>query len=121
MGISFIGGGVMAEALIRGIIKADIAQPNEVIVSEPVSGRRDFLESEFGIRTVEQNGSILDAEGLIVLAVKPQTLPYVFPDLSVELYVLIILLLTINLTVLKFFSLAAFNTSLSSAIFSFVF
>ena len=82
MGISFIGGGVMAEALIRGIIKADIAQPNEVIVSEPVSGRRDFLEAEMGGRTVEQNGSILDAEGLIVLAVKPQTLPYVFPDLS---------------------------------------
>lgn len=80
MTISFVGGGVMAEALIKGIIKAGIATPSEIIVSEPVSARRIYLEAEFGIKTVEMNIALVGGDELLVLAVKPQTLPQIFSD-----------------------------------------
>ena len=64
MTISFVGGGVMAEALIKGIIKAGIATPGEIIVSEPVSARRIYLEAEFGIKTVEMNIALVGGDEL---------------------------------------------------------
>lgn len=82
MTISFVGGGVMAEALVKGVITAGIDKPGEIIVSEPISARRAYLESEYGIKTVEMNVSLAENDGFLVLAVKPQTLPYVFSDLK---------------------------------------
>ena len=45
MDIAFIGGGVMAEALIGGIINGGIASGGEVFVGEPISNRRSYLEN----------------------------------------------------------------------------
>ena len=55
MTISFVGGGVMAEAIIQGILSAKIAGPEEIIVTEPVEGRRSYLESKRGLRTYVDN------------------------------------------------------------------
>lgn len=82
MGISFVGGGVMAEALIKGIINAGLSNPGELTVSDPLEERRFYLESEYEINTVESNSSIVDGDGIIILAVKPQILPYVLSDLK---------------------------------------
>lgn len=82
MSISFVGGGVMAEAIIRGILNANIAGPEEIIVTEPVESRRSYLDAKLGLKTHEDNESILDSDGIIILAVKPQTLEYVFSDLN---------------------------------------
>ena len=60
MTISFVGGGVMAEAIIQGILNAKIASPEEIIVTEPVEGRRSYLESKLGLRTYVDNESVLD-------------------------------------------------------------
>ncbi|GIS65543.1 MAG: hypothetical protein CM1200mP3_17910 [Chloroflexota bacterium] len=49
MKISFVGGGVMCEALVAGILKSSLAQAEEVIVSEPVHDRRSYLESQYHI------------------------------------------------------------------------
>jgi len=82
MTISFIGGGVMAEALIKGIINSGISNSKNIKVSEPLVGRCSYLESEYGITTVRKNRDLIDNDGLLVLAVKPQTLPQVYSDLS---------------------------------------
>ena len=39
MPISFIGGGVMAEALIKGIVNSGVSKPQDIIVSEPLKER----------------------------------------------------------------------------------
>ena len=82
MGITFVGGGVMAEALIKGIINAGLSNPDDLMVSDPMKERRLYLESEYEIKTVESNDLILDGDGIIILAVKPQILPYVLSDLN---------------------------------------
>ena len=82
MNISFVGGGVMCEALVAGILDSALAKPEDVVVSEPVENRRSYLESKYSINTVTSNRDILDREGTIVIAVKPQVLEYVFSDFS---------------------------------------
>ena len=82
MKISFVGGGVMCEALVSGILNSSLANPEDVVVSEPVENRRSYLESKYSINTVTSNRDILDREGTIVIAVKPQVLEYVFSDFS---------------------------------------
>ena len=59
MTISFVGGGVMAEAIIQGILNANIAGSEEIIVTEPVEARRSYLESKLGLRTYVDNEAIL--------------------------------------------------------------
>ena len=82
MKISFVGGGVMCEALVAGILKSSLAQAEEVIVSEPVHDRRSYLESQYHIGTTSSNADLIDTEGIIVIAVKPQVLRHVFSDFN---------------------------------------
>ena len=82
MPISFIGGGVMAEALIKGIVNSGVSKPKDIIVSEPLEERCSYLKSEYGIRTVNKNRDLIDYGGLLLLSVKPQTLPKIYSELS---------------------------------------
>ena len=81
MNISFIGGGVMAEALIGGVIESSIAPPESVRVGEPVQARCEYLEMKHGLKAYDNNQDAIEGADLVVLAVKPQTLPYIMPGL----------------------------------------
>ena len=82
MKIAFIGGGVMAEAIIGGILDAGITDPSDISVGEPVEARRDQLKQDHGVSATPDNLAAIDGATLTVLAVKPQSLPHVFPELS---------------------------------------
>ena len=82
MKISFVGGGVMAEAIISGIVGADVAPSSDICVGEPSDIRRKHLEDTYSIKTTADNLEAIEGARLTVLAVKPQTLPYVYPQLS---------------------------------------
>jgi pyrroline-5-carboxylate reductase len=82
MRISFVGGGVMAEALIGGILDARLATAQEIGVGEPVESRRAQLEDKYGLKTHALNSDALDGADIAVLAVKPQTLPAVLSELN---------------------------------------
>ena len=82
MKIAFIGGGVMAEAIIGGILGAGISDPSDISVGEPVEARRDQLKQDHGVSATSDNLAAVDGATLTVLAVKPQSLPHVFPELS---------------------------------------
>ncbi|MDA0770296.1 MAG: pyrroline-5-carboxylate reductase [Chloroflexi bacterium] len=85
MKLSFIGGGVMAEAIIGGVIEGGIASPEEVRVGEPVAERRDAMEETYGLKAYASNSDVLEGADLVVLAVKPQILPYLLPELQTAL------------------------------------
>ena len=82
MRISFVGGGVMAEALVGGILEAQLAGAEEISVGEPVESRRAYLEAQYGLRAHAVNADALDGADMAVLAVKPQNLPEVMSGLS---------------------------------------
>ncbi len=70
-GIAFIGGGNMAEALIKGLIDARVPR-SKIFVSEPVSDRRRFLKRRYGIAAGRDNARIAGRADTVLLAVKPQ-------------------------------------------------
>ncbi len=80
--ISFVGGGVMAEAIIGGVLQARLAEPQNVRVGEPVEARRDYLRDTHGVEAFADNLDAIDGAGLVFLAIKPQSLPYVLPTLK---------------------------------------
>ncbi|MDA8169733.1 MAG: pyrroline-5-carboxylate reductase [Nitrospiraceae bacterium] len=75
----FIGGGNMAEALIKGIA----ARGNrDIIVSEPNETRRNHLEKSHGVKTTASNREAVEKSGIIVLAVKPQIMDEVLSGIK---------------------------------------
>ncbi|SDP02916.1 pyrroline-5-carboxylate reductase [Desulforhopalus singaporensis] len=72
--IGFIGGGQMAEALIKGIIASGLYKEENILVAEPNSFRRDHLESNYAVKAYYSNLPIFENCKNIILAVKPQTM-----------------------------------------------
>ncbi len=81
MKIGFIGGGNMAEAIIRGITSQG---RKDIIVSEPLEERRSYLQKAFGIKTTSSNIEVVSACSLIILAVKPQIIDNILDEISGE-------------------------------------
>jgi pyrroline-5-carboxylate reductase len=81
MRFGFIGGGVMAEALIRAILARGLATPEGVAVADPVEARRTALTS-LGVRAVAENAEAAAGADLIVLAAKPAVVPVALRPLS---------------------------------------
>lgn len=82
MNISFIGGGVMAEAIISGIVNTGLAPASDITVGEPAQARRSHLSETYGVGVTPDNLEAMESATLTALAVKPQTLPYVYPELK---------------------------------------
>ena len=82
MKLAFIGGGTMAEAILRGVLAGNLAAPSDISVGEPVPQRRDYLINQFGVAAGESNLETAEGADLIVFAVKPQDLGSVLGQLK---------------------------------------
>ncbi len=80
--ITFIGGGAMGEAIIGSLLRKGLLNPPQICVSEPVSARREYLTSTYGVSTETDNGRAVTGASVAVLAVKPQVLEPVLADLK---------------------------------------
>lgn len=81
--VSFIGGGNMAAAIIGGLVASGTA-PTDIEVVEIDADARARLAARFGV-VVHADLSAARLHALVVLAVKPQTLPEVAAALSKRL------------------------------------
>ena len=72
----------MAEAILSGIVAAEVAPSTDICIGEPSDMRRQHLEETYSVRTTPANLEAIEGASLTVLAVKPQTLPYVYPELN---------------------------------------
>lgn len=79
--IGFIGGGVMGEAMIKGLLDKGLVAPDQVLVAEPVPARRATLQKTYSIAVTERARDVAQNAETVVLAVKPQSLPEVMADL----------------------------------------
>ena len=77
--IGFIGGGNMAEAILKGILGR---YGKEIIVSEPRDDRRAYLEKTYHIKTTSDNKEVANTCNIIIFAVKPQDMENVIAEIS---------------------------------------
>jgi pyrroline-5-carboxylate reductase len=82
MKIAFIGGGNMGEAMLAALIEKKICLPAAICVSDVSAERRQYINNRYGVPVTGRNGEAVAGKDIIVLAVKPQTLPEVLPDLK---------------------------------------
>lgn len=88
--LSFIGCGVMAEAMIAGLLRRQLVSPEQITGSHPRQARREELAVKYGINVVESNreAAAFDRSparatqnSIVVLAVKPQKLKTILEEL----------------------------------------
>ncbi|MCS5622030.1 MAG: pyrroline-5-carboxylate reductase [Nitrospinaceae bacterium] len=80
--IGFIGGGNMAEAMIKGLLSASFIEAKNVFVSEPSEAKRDTLHAEYKIKVSADNRELVKKCDIIILAVKPQIVQKVLRDIA---------------------------------------
>jgi pyrroline-5-carboxylate reductase len=80
--IATVGSGVMAEAMVVGLLRGNLVTPDQVVASHPRAERRAELETTYGIRVVASNTEAVTGADVIILAVKPQMLAKVGRELS---------------------------------------
>lgn len=73
-GIAFLGGGVMAGAILRSLLDAGVATPGQVAVSEPAPARRAELAA-LGVRATATGPEAVKGAETILLCVKPGIIP----------------------------------------------
>jgi hypothetical protein len=72
--IATVGSGVMAEAMIAGLLRGKLVKPAQVVASHPRQERREHLAREYGIRTVASNIEAVEGADVILFGIKPQML-----------------------------------------------
>ncbi|MBN2368977.1 MAG: pyrroline-5-carboxylate reductase [Vicinamibacteria bacterium] len=80
--IGFIGSGNMAEALIRGLVRAGVVTADQIFGSEPRGERRAELAGRYGIRISSDNVAVASEADVLILSVKPQTMINVLDEIA---------------------------------------
>ncbi|HUQ34553.1 MAG TPA: pyrroline-5-carboxylate reductase [Pyrinomonadaceae bacterium] len=97
--LSFIGCGVMAEAIIAGLLRQRLVAPEQIRGSHPRAARREELQSKYGMRVFESNreaavqplaaedaSNDVRSNSIIILGIKPQRLSIVLNELKGALH-----------------------------------
>ena len=80
--IAFIGPGVMAEAMIAGLLRKELAKPENITAAGPREERGQELQKKYKIKTTTDNVSAASHADVVVLSVKPQRLSEVMKGLK---------------------------------------
>jgi pyrroline-5-carboxylate reductase len=80
--IAFIGPGVMAEAVIAGLLRKKLAKPENIIASGPREERGTELHQKYKIQATTDNAYAASHADVVVLSIKPQRLSEVMKGLK---------------------------------------
>lgn len=83
--IAVIGGGRMAEALVSGVLSAQLCRPEHIRVTDPDVARLDHLKKQYGIEASGTNRDAVLWADIVVLAVKPQVVDAVLNEIGTVL------------------------------------
>jgi pyrroline-5-carboxylate reductase len=85
--LGFIGCGVMAEAIIAGLLRKNLVGARQIVGSHPRAGRRQELNEKYNIQVFEKNSEAVESvkaseDSIVALCVKPQRLKGVLQELK---------------------------------------
>jgi pyrroline-5-carboxylate reductase len=80
--LAIIGGGNMAEAILKGLLRAGLITPHAVIISDIVKDRLRYLQMTYDIKVTSDNQAAATQGNIIILAVKPQNILEVMEEIK---------------------------------------
>jgi pyrroline-5-carboxylate reductase len=80
--IAFIGSGVMAEAMIKGLITQKLLTGEQIAAADPREDRGAELIERYGLRFTTDNAAAVENADIIVVSTKPQVVGQVFHSLN---------------------------------------
>lgn len=80
--IAFLGGGNMAEALIRGMLASAVVKAGQVIVNDVSMDRLEHLKSTYGIIIDKSTKDAAAGADIVFLSVKPQIIDLVLSKIA---------------------------------------
>jgi pyrroline-5-carboxylate reductase len=82
MKITFIGAGNMAEALVSGIVGKSVCPAGDLCVTDIDEVRLQYFIKKYGVHTSLDNSVAVADADVVVLSVKPQIFPVVWPEIE---------------------------------------
>ncbi len=79
--LAFIGSGVMAEAMIKGLLRQELLTPECLIAADPLMERLEGLKERYNINITTNNSEAVQDRDVVILSVKPQVMKHVLPEL----------------------------------------
>src|ERR1051326_9165238 len=82
--IAFLGAGQMAEAFVRGLLRAELVAKRDIWVSDIRPGRAEQLGRELGVNAASNNLDAVSHAELILVSVKPQDVPALLDEVGAD-------------------------------------
>jgi pyrroline-5-carboxylate reductase len=82
--IAFLGAGQMAEAFVRGLLRAELVRPRHVWLSDIRPGRAQQLADELNLNAATSNLDAISAAELILVSVKPQDVASLLDEIGAD-------------------------------------
>lgn len=82
MKLAVIGGGVMGEAIMSGVLSNGLAKPKDIMVSDISQTRILYLSQKHGIEITRDNKKAIGGADMAILAVKPADLKSLMADMA---------------------------------------
>jgi pyrroline-5-carboxylate reductase len=79
--VGFVGGGNMAEALVKGLLSSG-REAKSLVVAEPDAKKRAAIARRYKVAVTADNGEVVAGSRTVMLAVKPQILADVLSAIS---------------------------------------
>jgi len=80
--IAFLGGGNMAEALIRGLLAAGAVKADQLLVNDVSAERLEHLRKTYGIIVQKSTRDAASGADIVLLCVKPQVIDVVLAKIA---------------------------------------
>ncbi|MFQ3568235.1 MAG: pyrroline-5-carboxylate reductase [Aggregatilineales bacterium] len=80
--IAFIGSGVMAEAMIKGLLDRKLLSGDQLIAADPREDRGHELVARYGLHYTPSNSEAVSKADILVLSTKPQVMRAVAASLN---------------------------------------
>lgn len=82
MKVCFIGAGNMAEALVRGLLRAGSAAPEDIICTDRRDEQLDRFREQYKVATTKDNLAAVRVSEVVILSVKPQVMGKVLDQIA---------------------------------------
>ena len=80
--LAVLGAGKLGETLIKGLLEARVIEVSNIIVTAGHQQRLDKMRERFGVAGTLSNKMATESADIIILSVKPQTVPLVMAEIG---------------------------------------